>query len=151
MRYQEFNVKHYLRLVATLSKEKMAELREWCHHADNINGQHYNAALEWRKQMLNYAAQIWPQGSREFKTIARQEIPAPPNNIKLYTKMRRKWLQHQEVERRRERRRQYQQERKVRAKEAAQKLAAMGLIEGQDFTLSNAISTMKQLEPSKEV
>lgn len=150
MRYQELDVKRYLRSVATLSAEKVVELREWCHQADSINSQHYNAALEWRRQMLKYAAQIWPRDSREYKAIARHEVPAPPNSTALYIKVRRKWLQHQEAEQARARRRQYAQERKARAKEAARKLGAMGLIEGQDFTLSNAISTLKQLEAMTE-
>ena len=58
-------------------------------HWDQENQSEVHRLRDDRTAMLQYAAAIWGTDSSEYKTIRRQKLPLPPNNMAEFRRLNR--------------------------------------------------------------
>jgi hypothetical protein len=136
--------------IETLTDAKIEELSYQVKQMDAFNDDLYRDKQVKRDQMLNLASSIWLQSSSQFKNIRRQKIETPPNNMREFLKLKRRWKKYLIAEAQRQKQRDYRQDYRARQHAAILQLTEMGFIIGQDFRRGNAISFLKDIEVSFE-
>lgn len=94
-----------------------------------------------RREALAAVTAIWGENSRQYKYIAREELPAEPNLYRQWNNIMKWWRAYQEEERQRQQRADYRARRKV----AVEALEANGYIAGEHFAPGRALTFAKQV------
>jgi hypothetical protein len=136
--------------IETLTADRILELSYEVEQMDAFNNDLYRDKREKQAQMLNLAASIWLESSTQFKAIRRQQIDKPPDNMREFSKLERRWKKHLADEAQRQKQRDYRQDYQARQDAAILQLTEMGFVIGQDFRRGNAISFLKDTEAIPE-
>lgn len=120
-------------------------------HWDQENQSEVHRLRDDRTAMLQYAAAIWGTDSSEYKTIKRQKLPQPPNNMAEFRRLKRACNKYLAQEALHEKSRIYREQYKQRRRDATLTLTRMGYIEGDDFLSSHAISFLKEVEQNPTI
>jgi hypothetical protein len=136
--------------IGTLTDAEIKELSYQVEQMDAFNDDLYRDKQTKRAQMLNLAASIWLESSTQFKAIRRQKIDTPPDNMREFSKLERRWKKYLADENQRQKQRDYRQDYRARQDAAILQLNEMGFVIGQDFQRGNAISFLKDAEAIPE-
>ena len=120
-------------------------------HWDQENQSEVHRLRDDRTAMLQYAAAIWGTDSSEYKTIKRQKLPQPPNNMAEFRRLNRACNKYLAEQHRLEKGRAYRLDRRRRQATSIAQLEQMGYTKGEDFAASNAISFLKEVEQNPTI